>query len=45
MMIPSKFRSICTAFTFLSVTPRDADQIKRELVYAANHKHLANLIT
>lgn len=35
--MPLKFRSVCDNFTFLSLSPRDLDFIKKDLI-PANHR-------
>ena len=43
-MIPSKFRGVCDHFTFLSMSPKDFEYLKKELVYSTNRKCLQQVL-
>ena len=43
-MLPLKFRSVCDHFTFLSMSPRDFDFCKKELIYSSSRKCMDQVI-
>lgn len=43
-MLPLRFRSVCDHFTFLSMSPRDFDFCKKELIYSSSRKCMDQVI-
>lgn len=43
-MIPLKFRSVCDHFTFLSLSPKDYDFLKKEIFFHENRKCIDHIV-
>lgn len=44
-MVPAKFRAVCEYYTFLSLTPRDSEFIKKELIHSHNRRCLSQIVS